>query len=479
MRTDLRKTKIVGTIGPASEHRLPELFDAGLNVCRINYSHGSWDEQSEKTEEVIRLRKELDLPIAMILDMQGPEIRTGMLVTGKNEKIPLEDGQKFILVNEDIVGDKERVSVSYKGLYNDVKPGAKILIDDGAIELVVDEIVDKDIHCTVVHGNPLGSRKTMNLPGTPVRLPALKEKDINDLITACEHDYDYVAMSFTRGKDDIDQVRKVLDEHGGKDIKIITKVENVEGLDHMEEIVENADAQMIARGDMATETDFTEPPIMQKKFIKLSNRANKPAITATQMLESMTHNPLPTRAEANDVANAIYDRTSAIMLSGECAMGEYPVECVKTMDKIAKRIEPTVNYWKRFDQNENIDIKDLEDNIAYTVCVMAKSVKADAIVCYTRTGKSARRLSGMGAGCPIFAITDNRRTFNQLALAWNVFPVLIEGEEDINLVIEKGIEKHKVKGNLVSGDKVILAGGSKILPAYATSKIFGGYLTID
>ncbi len=479
MRTDLRKTKIVGTIGPASEHRLPELFEAGLNVCRINYSHGSWDEQSEKTEEVIRLRKELDLPIAMILDMQGPEIRTGMLVTGKNEKIPLEDGQKFVLVNEDIVGDKERVSVSYKGLYNDVKPGAKILIDDGAIELVVDEIVDKDIHCTVVHGNPLGSRKTMNLPGTPVRLPALKEKDVNDLITACEHDYDYVAMSFTRGKDDIDQVRKVLDEHGGKDIKIITKVENVEGLDHMEEIVENADAQMIARGDMATETDFTEPPIMQKKFIKLSNRANKPAITATQMLESMTHNPLPTRAEANDVANAIYDRTSAIMLSGECAMGEYPVECVKTMDKIAKRIEPTINYWKRFDQNENIDIKDLEDNIAYTVCVMAKSVKADAIVCYTRTGKSARRLSGMGAGCPIFAITDNRRTFNQLALAWNVFPVLIEGEEDINIVIEKGIEKHKVKGNLVSGDKVILAGGSKILPAYATSKIFGGYLTID
>ena len=479
MRTDLRKTKIVGTIGPASEHRLPELFEAGLNVCRINYSHGSWDEQSEKTEEVIRLRKELDLPIAMILDMQGPEIRTGMLVTGKNEKIPLEDGQKFVLVNEDIIGDKERVSVSYKGLYNDVKPGAKILIDDGAIELVVDEIVDKDIHCTVVHGNPLGSRKTINLPGTPVRLPALKEKDINDLITACEHDYDYVAMSFTRGKDDIDQVRKLLDEHGGKDIKIITKVENVEGLDHMEEIVENADAQMIARGDMATETDFTEPPIMQKKFIKLSNRANKPAITATQMLESMTHNPLPTRAEANDVANAIYDRTSAIMLSGECAMGEYPVECVKTMDKIAKRIEPTINYWKRFDQNENIDIKDLEDNIAYTVCVMAKSVKADAIVCYTSTGKSARRLSGMGAGCPIFAITDNRRTFNQLALAWNVFPVLIEGEEDINLVIEKGIEKHKVKGNLVSGDKVILAGGSKILPAYATSKIFGGYLTID
>ena len=284
MKTYLRKTKIVGTIGPASENRLPELFKAGLNVCRINYSHGSYDEQKEKTETIIKLREELDLPIPMILDMQGPEIRTGMLVTGKNEKIMLEDGQKFVLVNEDIVGDKDRVSVSYKNLYQDVKPGAKVLIDDGAIELVVDEIVDKDIHCTVVHGNGLGSRKTINLPGTAVRLPALKEKDINDLKTACEHEYDYVAMSFTRGKDDIDQVRKVLDENGGKDIKIITKVENFEGLEHMEEIVANADVQMIARGDMATETDFTEPPVMQKRFIKLSNRANKPAITATQML---------------------------------------------------------------------------------------------------------------------------------------------------------------------------------------------------
>ena len=443
MKTYLRKTKIVGTIGPASENKLPELFKAGLNVCRVNYSHGSYDEQKEKTETIIKLREELDLPIPMILDMQGPEIRTGMLVTGKNEKIQLEDGQKFVLVNEDIIGDKDRVSVSYKNLYQDVKPGSKILIDDGAIELVVDEIVDKDIHCTVVHGNGLGSRKTMNLPGTAVRLPALKEKDINDLKTACEHGYDFVAMSFTRGKDDIDQVRKVLDDNGGKDIMIITKVENVEGLEHMEEIVENADAQMIARGDMATETDFTEPPIMQKKFIKLSNRANKPAITATQMLESMTHNPLPTRAEANDVANAIYDRTSAVMLSGECAMGEYPVECVATMDKIARRTEPTINYWKRFEENDNYELKDLEDNIAYTTCVLAKNVKADAIVCYTHTGNSARRLAGLGAGCPILAITDNKRTFRQLALVWNVTPILVEKAESIETgcIIQQAFER--------------------------------------
>lgn len=474
----LRKTKIVGTIGPASETRLEELINAGLNVTRINYSHGSWDEQSEKTETILKLREELDIPVALLLDMQGPEIRTGMLVTGKNEKIMLEDGQKFTLVNEDIVGDKDKVSVTYKNLYKDIKVGAKVLIDDGAIELVVDAIEGKDIVCTVVHGNGLGSRKTINLPGTPVRLPALKDKDIADLKTACEHNYDYVAMSFTRNKDDIDQVRKVLDENGGKDIKIVTKVENVEGLEHMEEIVENADVQMIARGDMATETDFTEPPVMQKRFIKLSNKAGKPAITATQMLESMTHNPLPTRAEASDVANAIYDRTSAIMLSGECAMGDYPVECVKTMVKIANRVENDIDYWKKFRKNTNIDLSDLEMKIAYSTCVTAMNMEADAIVCYTNSGDSARRLAGLGAGCPILAITDNRRTFNQLAIAWNVTPIYVEKQETINKTVEKGIEKLKEKEILEKGDMVVISGGAKMLESAEDSKIIGGIARI-
>ncbi len=478
MKKDLRKTKIVGTIGPASENRLEELFNAGLNVTRINYSHGSWDEQSEKTEEIIRLRKELDIPVSLLLDMQGPEIRTGMLVTGKNEKIVLEDGQKFTLVNEDIVGDKDKVSVTYKELYKDVKPGSKVLIDDGAIELVIDEIVGKDIVCTVVHGNGLGSRKTINLPGTAVRLPALKQKDIDDLKTACEHDYDYVAMSFARNKDDIDQVRKVLDENGGKDIKIITKVENVEGLEHMEEIVENADVQMIARGDMATETDFTEPPVMQKRFIKLSNKANKPAITATQMLETMTYNPLPTRAEASDVANAIYDRTSAVMLSGECAMGKYPVECVKTMVKIANRVEKDIDYWKRFKSKDDIKMDDLESKIAYSTSVMAMNLNADAIVCYTNTGDSARRFAGLGVGCPILAITDNRRTFNQLAIAWNVTPIYVEKKEVIDDVVAEGIEKLKQKGILEKGDTIVVSGGAKWLDSAEDSKVIGGIARI-
>ena len=478
MKKNLRKTKIVGTIGPASENRLEELFKEGLNVTRINYSHGSWEEQEFKTEEILRLREELDIPVALLLDMQGPEIRTGMLVTGKNDKIQLEDGQKFTLVNEDIIGDKDKVSVTYKELYKDLKPGAKVLIDDGAIEMVVDEIVDKDIVCTVVHGNGLGSRKTMNLPGTAVRLPALKQKDIDDLKTACEHGYDYVAMSFTRNKDDIDQVRRVLDENGGKDIKIVTKVENVEGLEHMEEIIKSADVQMIARGDMATETDFTEPPVMQKRFIKLSNKAYKPAITATQMLESMTYNPLPTRAEASDVANAIYDRTSAIMLSGECAMGKYPVECVKTMVKIANRVEPDIDYWKRFKNNENFDLSDIETKIAYSTCVTAMNMEADAIVCYTNTGDSARRLAGLGAGCPIIAITDNRRTFNQLSIVWNVTPVFVEKQASIDKTVESGIKKLEDKGIFESGDIVIVSGGAKLMSYTSDSKVIGGIVRI-
>ena len=476
----LRKTKIVGTIGPASENKLEELFEAGLNVTRVNYSHGSWEEQSEKTETIIKLREEKELPIALLLDMKGPEIRTGMLYTGKNTKIQLKDGQKFTLYNADVTGNEEGVSVTYKELYKDVKPGTKILIDDGAIELKVDEVVGKDIVTTVVHGNGLGSRKTMNLPGTVIRLPGLAEKDIADLKAACEHEYDFVAISFARNAEDIQNVRKVLDENGGKDIQIITKIENVEGLSNLETIVNLADGQMIARGDMATETDFTEPPVVQKKLIKLCNKECKPAITATQMLESMTHQPLPTRAEASDVANAIYDRTSAIMLSGDCAQGDYPVECVETMVKIANRVEPEINYWKRFDENENVKLDTLEENVAYATCVTAKNMKADAIVCYTHTGNSARNLAGLGAGCPILAITDNKRTFHQLGLAWNVTPIFVPAEETINKTIEKGIEKLKNKEILEKGDLVIIAGGDKIMEDVGSSvnKTIGGVLKV-
>ena len=478
MKNYLRKTKIVGTIGPSSDNIIKELFDAGLNVCRINYSHGSYDEQEWRTQEIIRLREEYELPVPMILDMKGPEIRTGMLYTGKTEKIKLEDNQRLVIVNDDIIGNEERITVSYKELYQDVAVGAKILIDDGAIELRVDEIVDKDIVCTVVHGNMLGSRKTVNVPGTIIRLPALSDKDMADLKTACEHDYDYVAVSFARNVDDIAQVRRVLDGNGGHDIKIIAKVENVEGISNMEAITQAADAQMIARGDMATETDFTEPPVMQKKFIRLCNQAGKPAITATQMLESMMNHPLPTRAEASDVANAIYDRTSAVMLSGECAMGKYPLECVKAMDKIAKRVEPEIRYWTRFDDKYKIELHNLEDNIAYSTCIIARNTSADAIVCYTNTGNTARRFAGMGAGCPILAITDNKRTFRQLGLVWNVHPVYVEPQDNIDKTVELGLEKLKTKGILEKGDQVVLNGGRSYINGVESSKMVGGFLEI-
>ena len=402
-----------------------------------------------------------------------------MLYTGTTEKIQLKDGQKFTLVNDDIEGNEERVSVSYKELYKDVVPGTKILIDDGAIELKVDKIINKDIVCTVIHGNGLGSRKTMNLPGTSIKLPALSEKDIEDLKTACKHEYDYVAVSFTRNVDDIMQVRKVLDKNGGKDVKIITKIENVEGLENMDAIIDLADAQMIARGDMATETDFTEPPVMQKRIIRLSNNKFKPVITATQMLESMTHQPLTTRAEASDVANAIYDRTSAIMLSGECAQGEYPVECVKTMDKIAMRVEPTVNYWKRFKAKEDdIDITELKVNFAKASCILAENMKADAIVAYTNTGDSVRKLAGLGQECPILAITDNRKTFYQLGLVWNVYPIYVEPQEDPNATVHEGIKILKRRGILEKGDLVVVSGGSKLLDSEKNSQIACGIIKV-
>lgn len=478
MKNILRKTNIVCTIGPASEKILEDMINTGMNVARINFSHGSYPEQEEKINDFLEIRKKLGKSVAMLLDMQGPEIRTGMLVTGKNEKIMLEDGQEFVLVNEDIIGDKDKVSVSYKELYKDVKPGDTILIDDGAIELKVKEIKDKDIICTVIHGNKLGSRKTMNLPGVSVRLPALKEKDIQDLKDGARVGFDYVAGSFIRNVDDVRQIRKVLDDNGGKDIKIICKIENQEGVDNIDSIIAECDGIMVARGDMAVEVPFEKVPIIQKEFIKKCNEAGKPVITATQMLETMQENPLPTRAEVSDVANAVFDRTSAIMLSAESAMGKYPLKCVETMVKISKETEQAISYWKRFNKQEiKVNLEDVEENIIYTTCETAKNLNADAIIAYTNNGDTVRRIAGFGASCPILAITDNEKTYNQLALVWNTYPVLIQGENSVDETIAKGIEKLKEE-ILEEGDKVVLAGRFKTVPNDSEKKVIGCVVTI-
>ncbi len=477
MKEVLRKTNIIGTIGPASESEemFTKLVEAGLNVARINFSHGGYEENAEKIATIKRVRERLNKPVALLLDTKGPEIRTGKLESG-DEKVTIEEGQEFTFIHDDIVGNNTKTTITYKDLYKDVKPGAKILVDDGAIEFEVVSVEGKDIKCKALNTAKLGSRKTMNVPGLKLNLPALAQKDIEDITNGVKAGFDFIAASFVRRASDVEAIRELLNKNGGEHVKIISKIESQEGIDNFEEILELSDGIMVARGDMGVEIPMEQVPIVQKHFIKRCNQVGKPVVTATQMLESMTSSPRPTRAEVSDVANAVYDVTSCIMLSGECAMGKYPVECVKTMVKISKAIEGTVNYWKRFNKKDfkQIDSEDLERNIAYTTCVTAEKVKANAIVAYTHKGDSVRYIAGMGPGCPIFAITDNESTFYQLSVAWNVTPILVKDGKTIEDTIQKGIAELKKNSMLEKGDKIVLAGGSKILPDAAENKVIGG-----
>lgn len=477
---DFRKTKIIGTIGPASESEemLTKLMNAGLNVCRINFSHGGYEENAEKIATIKRVRKNLNVPISMALDTKGPEIRTGKLESG-DEKVTITEGQEFTFVHDDIIGNNTKATLSYKELYKDVKPGSTILVDDGAIEFRVKEVIGQDILCVAQNTGRLGSRKTMNIPDAIVELPALGEKDIKDITNGVKAGFDYIFASFVRRADDVRQIRKLLDDNGGQHIGIISKIESQEGIDKFEEILAESDGIMVARGDMGVEIPFYQVPIVQKHIIKRCNEVGKPVITATQMLESMTSNPRPTRAEVSDVANAVYDLTGCIMLSGECAMGKYPVECVTDMDKISKAIEGDLHYWKRFDARGNtFDKDDLKGNIAYTSCVTAKEVNADAIVAYTHSGETAYLLSGCRPACPIIAVTDDDKTYHKLALAQNVLPVYVEGGANIDETIGKGIAMLEKEGTLEKGDKVVIAGGDKILANEKESQVLGGIMRI-
>lgn len=479
----MRKTKIVCTIGPATKEveTLKELILEGMNVARINFSHGSYESQKVYIENVKKAREELNMPVALLLDTQGPEIRTGVL-----EQMPVElkADDVFTLVNDDIVGNKERVSVTYKELYKDINVGTQILIDDGKIELEVIEIKDKDVVCKVTNGGFLGNRKSINLPGTHVNLPSLKEKDVQDLKDGCMADFDFIAASFVRNAQDVKLIRKVLDENGGKDIKIISKIENQEGIDNLDEIIEISDGIMVARGDLGVEIPYYEVPIMQKKFIQKCNNAGKMVITATQMLDSMTENPNPTRAEVSDVANAIFDVTGAIMLSGESAMGKYPVKCVETMNKIATAVEENIKYWKRYTRREH-DLKDMnyEFNLSHSVTSTAMEMQAKAIFAYTQTGNTPRMVASFLPSCPIYAITNNEKTYRQLSLCWDTTPILIKDKTKPNDVISAGIEEAKKKGYVQEGDIVVIAGGasivsSKDLGEEAMNRTIGGVLKI-
>ena len=478
-KENLRKTRIVCTIGPASESEemLTKLVNAGMNVARINFSHGGYEENATKIETIKKVRETLGKPIPLCLDTKGPEIRTGKQESG-DEKVTITEGQKFTFLYEDVIGNETKTSISYKGLSEDVKPGSTILVDDGAIEFRVDEIVGKDVVCTALNTGKLGSRKTVNVPGLKLNLPALSEKDINDLTNGVKAGFDYIFASFVRRADDLHQMRKLLDDNGGQNVKIISKIESQEGIDNFEEILELSDGIMVARGDMAVEVPFEQVPVVQKRFIRRCNEVGKPVITATQMLESMSTNPRATRAEVSDVANAVYDRTGAIMLSGESAMGKHPDLCVKTMEKISKAVEEDIKYWKRFSNTElDMSREDIKRHVAYIATATAKNLKADAIIAYTHEGNSARRLAGMGPECPILAITDDEKTYHQLGLSWNVFPVLVEGKANIDETIEAGIEKLK-EDILEKGDVVVISGGAKILNNSTENQVIDGVLKI-
>lgn len=479
----MRKTKIVCTIGPATREveTLKKLILAGMNVARINFSHGNYEDQKVYIENVKKAREELNVPVALLLDTQGPEIRTGVL-----EQMPvnLKANDIFTLVNEDIIGNNEKVSVTYKELYKDIEIGTQILIDDGKIELEVIEIKDKDVVCKVTNGGMLGNRKSINLPGTHVNLPSLKEKDIQDLKDGCMADFDFVAASFVRSAEDVKSIRKVLNENGGKNIQIISKIENQEGIDNLDEIIELSDGIMVARGDLGVEIPYYEVPIMQKKFIQKCNNAGKMVITATQMLDSMTENPNPTRAEVSDVANAIFDVTGAIMLSGESAMGKYPVKCVETMNEIATAVEQNIKYWKRFTRRE-YDLSDLdyEFNLSHSVTSTAMEMKAKAIFAYTETGNTPRMVASFLPSCPIYALTSNEKTYRQLALSWNTTPILIKGKTKPNDIISAGIEEAKKREYVKEGDIVVIAGGASIVSSKdmgedAMNRTIGGVLKI-
>ena len=477
----MRKTKIVCTIGPASEDLeiMKKMMNAGMNVARINFSHGSYEEQAGRIAIVKQAREELGKPVALLMDTKGPEVRIGKL---QNGRAFLENGQEFTLYSNEMEGNEKGVSITYQKLYNEVKEGSKILINDGLIELKVKEIVGNDIVCIVVNGGEITNRKSMNIPDVNLQLPSLTEADKSDIQYCIKAGFDFIAASFIRKKQDVLEIRDWLKQNGGEGIKIISKIENREGINNFDEILSVSDGIMIARGDLGVEIPIYEVPVLQKKFIRKCNAIGKPVIIATQMLESMVNNPRPTRAEVSDIANAIFDMTSAIMLSAESASGKHPVECVKTMSEIAQQTEESIDYWGMFGtRGYTIRENDYEGNIARSVCLTAKTADAKAIVAYTDKGDSPRNISGFLPSCPIYAFLDNEQTYRQLGLSWNVYPKLFEKHQTIEDLVSDGVEKLVSDGILVKGDRIVISGGPTAIKneeKYSVNKIIGGILEI-
>ena len=455
----MRKTKIVCTLGPASTDPkvMREMMLAGMNLARFNFSHGTHEEHLEKLNTLRALRDELKLPVATLLDTKGPEIRLRDFEGGK---AMLEAGQTFILTNREVMGDQNQVSVTYHELPLDVAPGSRILLDDGLIELKVQEIRDgTDILCTVVNGGKISNHKGVNLPGTKISMPYLSETDIRDIEFGIQENFDFIAASFVRSAQDILDVRNILIRNGCRTMKIIAKIENAEGVSNLDQILRAADGIMVARGDLGVEINMEEIPHLQKVMIRKCYQSGKMVITATQMLESMIQNPRPTRAEVNDVANAIYDGTSAIMLSGETAAGKYPVEAVRTMASIAERTESDIDYRQQFRDRGDEGSASITDAISHATCTTAHDLGASAIISVSKSGRTARMVSKYRPGIQIIACTSDVTTYHQLSLSWGVTPVLVGEQKDTDGLFECAVTAALEGGYVKDGDLVVITAG--------------------
>lgn len=458
----MRKTKIIATLGPVTGtvEVIKELINGGLDGARINFSHGTHESHTEIINRLKQAREELNKNVALILDTKGPEIRTKSL---KDKTVNLEKGKTFIITGEDIVGDNTRVSVTYPELIDDMAVNGCILVDDGLIELKVIEKRTKELVCEVINSGTLGENKGINVPNVKIKLPALTEKDKNDIIFGIKMEFDYIAASFIRSAQDVLSIKKLLKENNAEHIKIICKIENREGVDNIDEILDVTDGIMVARGDLGVEVPLEEVPIMQKLLIKKSREKGKLVVTATHLLESMIINPRPTRAEASDVANAIFDGTDAIMLSGETAKGSYPIHAIKMMSKIATKTEYNINYNKIVLSNDNKFTKSITNAISTAACISSAELEIPYIICVTKSGYTAQNVAKMRPGAPIIAITYDPVVYRQLQLNWATTPLLLEESlfkdyRSISFALDLAVKEIKLKED----EKVVIVAGMPV-----------------
>lgn len=465
------KTKIVCTLGPASNstEMIEKMVEAGMNVARLNFSHGTYEEHAAVIERLRDVRKRMQVPLAIMLDTKGPEVRIRTFAEGS---AILENGADFTLTTEDVVGDASRVSISYDRLPSELSAGDCVLLDDGNIELTVRECGEHEIHCTVAAGGVIRNGKGVNIPNVHLHMPHMSEKDKADLLFGIAQDVDFVAASFIRSREDVVGMRKFLDYNGGHKIRIISKIENLEGVDNFDEILSSSDGIMVARGDMGVEVPFERLPGLQKRFIKACYQSGKMVVTATQMLESMIEHPNPTRAEISDVANAVFDGTSAIMLSGETAMGKYPLRAVRAMAKIAEQAEHDACMMDAYGgMRYAVDYNDMTNAVCDAACTTARDSRAKAIIAMTASGRSARRMSKFRPIEPIVAATPEEKTYHQLSLSWGVYPVLALRQDSQEALFRHAVDCAKQLSIVEKGDRVVICAGIPVGVGASTNTI--------